>query len=115
MSTWNFPFALSRSKGHAKPPDPGKEGNYPIILLMARGWESKSVESQVESSKEERNGERRQLTQEQREAAQQRQGLQLSRSYLLRQLAASTSQRYTALLQQALTEIEEKLARLEKI
>jgi hypothetical protein len=80
---------------------------------MARGWESKSVESQMESAREGGSKPRRQLTQEQQKAAQERQGLELSRADLIRRIAASTSPRYAQLLQQALKEVEEKLARTE--
>lgn len=82
---------------------------------MARGWESKAVESQMESARQDRHGAGRQLTQAQRKAAQERHGLQLSRADLTRRIAASTNQRYTLLLQQALKEVEEKLARAESV
>jgi hypothetical protein len=81
---------------------------------MARGWESKSVESQIESAKESGSAGRRQLTQEQWAVEQERRGLQLSRTNLSRRMAASTNQRYTQLLEQALKDIDEKLARLKK-
>ncbi len=79
---------------------------------MARGWESKSVESQMESA-EQKQRPRQQLSREQREAEQERQRLQLSRAYLAGQIAASTKPAYTDALQRALKEIEQKLARLE--
>lgn len=81
---------------------------------MARGWESKSVESQMESAREIGSRPRRPLTQEEQKAAQERQGLALSRADLMRRIAASASPRYTRLLQQALQEVEEKLARTER-
>lgn len=80
---------------------------------MARGWESKSVESQIENAGADTRSPRQHLTKEQRQAAQERQRLQLSRTYLVRQIAASPRPDYTQALQQALREIEEKLARLE--
>ncbi len=64
-------------------------------------------------SAEEKQRPRRQLTREQRQAAQERQRLQLSRAYLASQIAVSTKQAYTDSLRRALKEIEEKLARLE--
>jgi len=81
---------------------------------MARGWESKAVESQMESAKEQTfGGGRRQLTAEEKETQRLRQGLLLSRTYVLRQIEASSNQRYKETLQQALNEIDEKLARLD--
>jgi len=79
---------------------------------MARGWESKSVESQIESA-EKIQRPQRPLTHEQRAAAQERQRLELSRAYLAGQIAVSTKQGYIDGLQRALKEIEEKLARLQ--
>jgi hypothetical protein len=81
---------------------------------MARGWESKSVESQMESAKEQTSGGgRRELTSEEKETQRVRQGLLLSRTYVLRQIEASSNERYKQSLQQALTEIDEKLAKLD--
>jgi hypothetical protein len=81
---------------------------------MARGWESKSVESQMESAKEQTSGGgRRELTSEEKETQRVRQGLLLSRTYVLRQMEASSNERYKQSLQQALSEIDQKLARLD--
>lgn len=41
------------------------------------------------------------------------QGLQLSRSYILHQIESSTNERYTESLRQALSEIEQKLGKLD--
>lgn len=43
----------------------------------------------------------------------ERQGLLLSRTYVLRQIESSSNERYTQSLRQALSEIEQKLARLD--
>jgi hypothetical protein len=81
---------------------------------MARGWESKSVESQMESAKEQTSeGGRRELTSEEKETQRVRQGLLLSRTYVLRQMEASSNERYKQSLQQALSEIDRKLAKLD--
>ncbi len=81
---------------------------------MARGWESKSVESQMESAKELTSGAgRRELTSKEKETQRLRQGLLLSRTYVLRQIEASSSQRYKESLQRALSEIDQKLAKLD--
>jgi hypothetical protein len=81
---------------------------------MARGWESKSVESQMESAKEQTSeGGRRELTNDEKETQRVRQGLVLSRTYVLRQIEASSNERYTETLRQALSEIDQKLAKLD--
>ena len=81
---------------------------------MARGWESKSVESQMESAKEQTSeGGRRELTNDEKEVQRVRQGLLLSRTYVLRQIEASSNERYKETLRQALSEIEQKLAKLD--
>ena len=81
---------------------------------MARGWESKSVESQMESAKEQTSeGGRRELRNDEKETQRVRQGLLLSRTYVLRQIEASSNERYRETLRQALSEIEQKLAKLD--
>lgn len=81
---------------------------------MARGWESKSVESQMESAKDQiSGGGRRELTGQEKEAQRLRQGLLLSRTYVQRQMEASSNEQYRQSLQQALNEIDQKLAKLD--
>ena len=85
---------------------------------MARGWESKSVESQVESAQS--DGDRRNHPENDGNSANQkniereRQGLLLSRAYLLNRIESSTNDRYTESLRQALAEIDQKLGQLKK-
>jgi hypothetical protein len=79
---------------------------------MARGWESKSVESQVENAQDEaRKGQNPPLTDGEKKARHERDSLKLSRAYIVHQIEASTNERYTRSLQQALSEIDEKLAK----
>jgi hypothetical protein len=81
---------------------------------MARGWESKSVESQMESKQDTRAQSSMQpATDDAKKTQRERQGLLLSRTYVLRQIESSSNQRYTQSLRQALSEIEQKLARLD--
>jgi hypothetical protein len=80
---------------------------------MARGWESKSVESQMESAKETSGGGKPALSKEDKEIARQREGWLLSRKHVLQQIEASSNERYRQSLQQALNDIEEKLAKLD--
>jgi hypothetical protein len=76
---------------------------------MARGWESKSVESQIESA------ERRPAAQPPKsdKNTRERQGLLLSRAYVLHQIESSSNERYTASLRKALADLDRKLAQLD--
>ena len=55
---------------------------------------------------------KRPLTDEEKNRKRERDGLRLSRAYVLHKIETSTSERYTESLRKALAEIEEKLARL---
>ena len=80
---------------------------------MARGWESKSVEAQMETVDDgARKGSKPPLTDGEKKVRHERDSLQLSRAYIVHQIEASTNERYTKSLQQALSEIDQKLARL---
>ena len=80
---------------------------------MARGWESKSVEEQMDIAKEGgRKSEKQPLTDGEKKARHERDSLKLSRAYIVHQIEVSTNDRYTKSLQQALGEIDEKLASL---
>jgi hypothetical protein len=87
--------------------------NLLIIKDMARGWESKSVEEQMETANDGGNKNAKQpLTDGEKRARHERDNLKLSRAYIVHQIEASTNERYTRSLQQALSEIDEKLATL---
>jgi hypothetical protein len=80
---------------------------------MARGWESKSVEAQMEGADQSPvPAPRRPLTEEEKKAQREVDSLKLSRAYVLHQIESSTNERYTESLRKALNEIEQKLARL---
>jgi hypothetical protein len=82
---------------------------------MARGWESKSVEEQMENAKDGvASGSKAPLTDGEKKARHERDSLKLSRAYIVHQIEASNNERYTMSLQQALSEIDEKLAKLVK-
>jgi hypothetical protein len=82
---------------------------------MARGWESKSVESQMESAAELRKARAAvpQLTPEQAKRQSERESLQLSRKRVLHDLQAATNPRYRDQLEAALRHLDEKLSALE--
>ena len=76
---------------------------------MARGWESKQVESQMEDGREKQpvTGDAKSAD---KEAEREKQNLLLSRSYIQHQIESSSNNRYTESLNKALEEIERKLA-----
>jgi len=78
---------------------------------MARGWESKSVESQIEdaSSRADR-GEA--LTPEERERRQKREGLELSRRRVLQELETARSPVRRTSLQHALAFLDDEIRKL---
>jgi hypothetical protein len=79
---------------------------------MARGWESKSVESQIESAQAQPNPGNDLPTDRQKMARRERDGLLLARSRVMQQLESSTNEVYRQSLQQALSELDEKIANL---
>jgi hypothetical protein len=80
---------------------------------MARGWESKSVEAQIES-RENRpsSGVAARLTPAQIEALHKKKGLLLARTKVLRDLESAQNPRYRETLNMALADLDSKLARL---
>ena len=85
-----------------------------MLLCMARGWESKSVEDQIGAAEAERELQaRHQRTDEQREASEHKQSLMLSRSLILSRIKAARDPRYRAQLQVALDQLDEQLREFE--
>jgi len=81
---------------------------------MARGWESKSVEDQIDAAKADRDAQiKPRLTPQQREQRELKQSLVLSRTQTLRRLNAATNDRYRAQLQSALDHLDAQLAQIE--
>ena len=77
---------------------------------MARGWESKSVESQIDqAATTQSTNSNTPLNDAEKNAQRERQILLLARARVLQQLAASTNERYSESRRQALKELEEKL------
>jgi len=79
---------------------------------VARGWESKSVESQIESALERQERRFPQPTPEQVQRQRELEGLESSRTRVLKDLANTTHERYRAQLQAALSHLDEKIASL---
>lgn len=83
---------------------------------MARGWESKSVEAQMENANDNQpSGVKQPLSDEERKRQRERDGLKLSRSYVLHRIESSSNERYIETLRKALAEIDQKLAQLDGI
>jgi hypothetical protein len=82
---------------------------------MARGWESKSIESQIESASETASNSagQPQISDAERQRRRQREQLSLSQKYVRQQLDAAGNERYRESLRNALAEIERKLAQVQ--
>ena len=80
---------------------------------MARGWESKSVESQMETSQSKQNesGKKR-VTPEAAATQRKRETLLLAQTHLQQQLQTSPHPRHRSMIETALTELEKQLADL---
>ena len=78
---------------------------------MARGWESKSVEEQQSAATTQVES-KQQLTPEQAARRQAREAIELSRRSVLQQLQAVANPRHRQMLEIALAELDERLARL---
>jgi hypothetical protein len=77
---------------------------------MARGWESKSVESQIEDA--DRSDRTEPLTPEQREIRRKRESLELSRRRVLHDLEAARSPVRRTSLEHALAFLDEEISKL---
>ena len=77
---------------------------------MARGWESKSVESQIEAAEERASlANRSALAVDEIRLQREREGLELSRTRVLQDLASAHNPKYREMLQRSLEFLDEKL------
>jgi hypothetical protein len=82
---------------------------------MARGWESKAVESQIEAAENRETARNRtSLSPEQLTRQRERESLELSRTRVLQDLASSKNPKYRKLLEQSLQFLDEKLRSLDQ-
>ena len=81
-------------------------------FLVARGWESKSVEEQQAQATSTLNPTGPSLTPAEIAKLRRKQGLTLSRQHVLQQLDAAKSPRHREILQNALAELDRQLAQL---
>jgi hypothetical protein len=79
---------------------------------MARGWESKSVEEQQAESAVARDTSRPMLTTGQLARQEREQRLQLARTHITQQLQRTQNPRYRKVLENALADLDAKLASL---
>jgi hypothetical protein len=81
---------------------------------MARGWESKSIESQIESA-ESRVSTKKKPDRSAAEIAalREREGLELSRTRVLHQIETCQNSRYRVILEKALADLDGKLAKFQ--
>ena len=78
---------------------------------VARGWESKSIESQQDDARS-TTAPRHRLSEQERNLEFRKRTLQLARSRTLEQIHSTENPRYRNILEQALRELDEQLARL---
>jgi hypothetical protein len=80
---------------------------------MARGWESKAVEAQIETNETRTNSPKARRTPEELEKARRRESLLLSRNRVLQDLQQSHNPRYQKMLNEALAHLDAQLAQLD--
>ena len=81
---------------------------------MARGWESKSVEAQQQEASDKSATTRPKMTTEEAARFREIESLRLSRRSVQQQLESSTNPRHRKLLEDALADLDARLAKLEK-
>jgi len=81
-------------------------------LLVARGWESKSVEQQQDEARSDSRSQKPRLTPEQVARERQKQSLILSRQRILQQLEKAQNANHRKMLASALADLDAELARL---
>lgn len=80
---------------------------------MARGWESKSVEAQIEESTSDSSANQDEnISPDERQTLIRRNDLLLSRKRVVQQLEGSTSERYSEFLRRSLAALEAQIADL---
>jgi hypothetical protein len=80
---------------------------------MARGWESKSVEAQQSEAMQNSSEARPRLSAEAAARVRERETLRLGRQRVLQELEKSRNPRYRSILENELSELDQKLASTE--
>jgi hypothetical protein len=82
---------------------------------MARGWESKSVEDQInQRNADAQVAEKKKLTAAEADRRTKREGILLARSHTMTALESTRNQRYRALLERTLAHLDSQLADLDR-
>ena len=76
---------------------------------MARGWESKAVEDQIQAAQSRPQSRTAQLTAEETSRLRERESLLLHRTRVLHDIAAARNPRYQEVLKAALAHLDERL------
>jgi hypothetical protein len=79
---------------------------------MARGWESKSVESQQDDARNDHKVMKPRLSAEDAVKERQRRSLELARRRVLQQIENAGNPAYRQILEQSLAELDAQLSRL---
>jgi hypothetical protein len=81
---------------------------------VARGWESKSVESQMEEAEDRKKASAgRELAAHEKELLRDLRVLQLSRTRILQQISEAIHEGYKVMMRRALADQDQKIAELE--
>jgi hypothetical protein len=79
---------------------------------MARGWESKAIEAQIEEKERITAEPVKTRTADQVQHIIEKRNLELARAKVAHELASSQNPRYTQMLQRSLSELDKKIAAL---
>jgi hypothetical protein len=79
---------------------------------MARGWESKAVEAQIEEKETAVAEQVKSRTVDEVQQSIELRNLELARAKVARELASSQNERYTQMLQQSLADLDKKIEAL---
>jgi hypothetical protein len=89
------------------------QGLWTYNRLVARGWESKSVEAQQAEAVETAQKSNPRLSVKEAAVVREKENLRLARNRVLQQMEASTNPRHRKVLQDALADLEKRLSKLE--
>jgi len=79
---------------------------------MARGWESKAVEAQIEEKETAVAEQVKSRTVDEVQQSIELRNLELARAKVARELTSSQNERYTQMLQQSLADLDKKIEAL---
>ena len=82
-------------------------------IHMARGWESKSVEAQIEEKEKTVTESVKTRTPDQIQQIIEKRTLELARAKVRHELASSQNPRYAQMLQRSLSELDKKIAAID--